>query len=77
MPQRKVINGCNVKMPTGDFQQERRLQRQRADHQYKIREPGAKRRKQIDKAKSQSKYRNDEHMLHKDTYYIINMTETR
>jgi len=31
----------------------------------------------IDRAKSQSKCRSNEHVLHKDTYHIINMTETQ
>jgi len=31
----------------------------------------------VERRKSQSKCRSDEHVLHKDTYYIINVTETR
>jgi len=32
---------------------------------------------QIDRAKSQRKCRSDKYILHKDTYHIINVTETQ
>jgi len=58
-----------------DLQLERKLQRQTPNRQCETPEP-LREEVRKDRAKSQSKCRNDEHVLHKDTYYIIKHDES-